>query len=188
MTRRSPLAGQCLAVVLLLGVTGLAAGCGGGGQPQYPDVSVSTPDVRESGPTLTMAQWRRRVSAICRRAAIKVTRASSRLASEVTSASDVGEVSRRAFEVGKPVLEQQLRALAHLRPPPAVASDYQTFVGTLADELRWSGRIALMMDRNGSSEELGAADHQLASAASEARSFVSAHRLTGCRSPSGAGG
>ncbi len=177
MSRRAA-AARPLALVVLLGATLIAGGCGGG--HSYPDVSVTTPEVRGAGPTLSMAEWRKRVGAICRRAAVRVTRASAKLAGQVADPSDVGEVSRRAFEMGEPVIERQLRALARLRPPPAIEAGYQDFVSTLADELRWTGRIALMADTSNADDELAEADRHLAASAAKVHRFVGEHSLLGC--------
>ncbi len=82
--------------------------------------------------------------------------------------------------MGEPVIERQLRALARLRPPPAIAAGYQDFLSTLADELRWTGRIALMADNSNADDELAEADRHLAARAAEVHRFVGEHSLLGC--------
>ena len=169
------------ALVLFLGVALLAAGCGG--SSSYPEVTVSTPELASEGRALTVEQWRRGVGDVCRQAAVAVGGASQKLSQEINSGEgviDEGEISRRAFELGKPVFEEQLRALAQLRPPPELASGYQGFIANLSEELLWTGRIAQMLGTDASKEAMQQADQGLADSASEASDFVRENRLGGC--------
>jgi len=179
--RSGRIAAHPAALVLLLGVALLGAGCGS--SSSYPEVTVSTPELTSEGPMLTIEQWRRGVGDVCRQAAVEVGGASQKLSDEINSGegvTDEGEISRRAFELAKPVFEEQLRDLAQLRPPEAIAEDYQGFIGSLSDELLWTGRIAQMLGTDASEEALQEADQGLADSASEASDFVRENRLGGC--------
>ncbi len=167
--------------VLLLGSALLALGCGE--DSDYETVDAATPEFATTGPILTMSQWRQRVGAVCRQAMIEVSAVSTDLVKQIQadpSALDEASISRAAFEVSRPVIEQQLSNLAELRPPPSVEEDYREFVSTLAMELDWSGRIAHMIGEEGVEDELRSADQSLAAAAAEVSSFVQAQRLRGC--------
>lgn len=167
---------------LLLGSALLAWGCGE--ESGYETVGVTTPEFATEGPILTMDQWRHRVGEVCREAMAEIGVVSTQLAKELEenpAAGDEAEISRIAFEVSKPVIEQQLNHLAALRPPPEVEDEYQDFVATLTAELRWSGRIAHMIGDDGvEEEELLSADRNLAAAATEVTAFIQAQRIRGC--------
>jgi len=173
----------------LLGAALLAGGCGGGSS--YPEVTVSTPEVSTEGAPLSVEEWRQSVGDVCRQAAVEVGGASEQLSHRINAGDEVqdeGEISRMAFELAKPVFEEQLRALAELRPPPAIAEDYQGFIGSLADELLWTGRIAQMLGTDASDEQLKQADEGLAASAEQASEFVRENRLGGCLLAAGSGG
>ena len=174
----------------LLGAALLASGCGNGSS-SYPDVTVSTPEVSTEGATLTLAQWRHSVGHICRRAAVEVGGASQQLSRQINASDEVrdeGEISRMAFDLAKPAFEEQLRALAELRPPAALADGYQGFIASLAQELLWTGRIAQMLGTDADDEDLQAADDQLAASAQRAGEFVRRNHLAGCMLAAGGGG
>ena len=137
---RGRLVSRSAALAVLLGACTVVAGCGGGSD-SYPDVSVSSPELASSGPALSVEQWRRSVGEVCRDAATEVGGASNQLAREIKSGDgdiNEGEISRRAFQLVKPVFEQQLRALAQLEPPAELADEYQGFIDSLAEELQWT--------------------------------------------------
>lgn len=168
--------------VLLVGSALLALGCGDESS-DYDSVDVATPEFATRGPVLTMSQWRREVGDVCRQAMAEVSAVSTQLVKQIQadpSAHDEASISREAFEVSRPVIEEQLSHLAALRPPPEVAAEYREFVSTLAMELGWSGRIAHMIGEEGAEEELRTADRGLAAAAAEVSRFVQDQRLRGC--------
>lgn len=172
---------QLAVSVLLLGSALLAVGCGEDSRHERVDVAI--PEFATSGPILTMSQWRQRVGAVCREAMTEVSAVSTKLVRQIQAdpgALDEASISRAAFEMSRPVIEQQLSNLAELRPPPSVEEGYRDFVSTLAMELGWSGRIAHMIGEEGAEEELLSADRSLAAAAAEVSSFVQAQRLRGC--------
>jgi hypothetical protein len=170
-----------VALALLLGAV-VASGCSGSRSESYPDVNVSKPDLA-GGPALSLAEWREGVGRICRQAAAAVGGASNELAREIKSGDgsiDEGEISRRAFELAKPVFEEQLQELAKLQPPAELAEAYQGFIDNLAEELQWTGRVAGMLGTDASDEAMQNADDELAESAMDAAHFVRENRLAGC--------
>jgi hypothetical protein len=166
---------------LLVGSALIAAGCGE--EAGYDTVGVTTPEFSSEGPILTMSQWRHRVGKVCREAMTEVNAVSTALAKDLEKQPgprDAAAITQMAFEMSRPVVEEQLNHLAALRPPPEVAPEYRDFVTTLANELRWSGRIANMIGEEGSEDELLSADRSLAAAAAEVIAFVQEQRLRGC--------
>ena len=175
--------------VALLGAALLASGCGS--DASYPDVTVSTPEVSTEGAALSVEEWRHSVGDVCRQAAVEVGGASQQLSRQINASDEVrdeGEISRMAFDLAKPAFEEQLRALAELRPPAALADGYQGFIASLAQELLWTGRIAQMLGTDADDEDLQAADDQLAASAQRAGEFVRRNHLAGCMLAAGGGG
>ena len=170
-----------LAIALLLGAALVAAGCEK--QSGYPAVEVTTPKLSEKGPLLTIGQWREQVGEVCEGASDAVVATSTRLAEDLNADPEVrdeAEISRRAYSMSKPVLQDQLEELARLRPPTHLRAPYQQFIANLAAELRWTGRIAHLIGTEGAEEALNEADSSLAASASAAISFVRAHSIEGC--------
>ena len=147
------------------------------------DVEVKTPKLASDGRTLTMSEWRHAVSGICREATEQIGHASTTLTKQLTSepaSLSEADISRSAYEVSRPVIEDHLRQLADLRPPPALDQEYERYIQTLALELELSGRIAMLVGEDGAEEELLEADAGLAAAAEAANRFVHRRKLWGC--------
>lgn len=147
------------------------------------EVDVKPPQIASEGPILTQSQWRRSVSEICREASERVGAASAALTEKLTAepaSLTEAEISRSAYELSRPVIEDHLKQLAQLRPPSPKLDSYQQFLALLARELELSGRIALLLGEDGAEEELREADAGLGKAAVAASRFVKQERLWGC--------